>query len=85
MTTEGRELVLAAVVRRFGATQRDRALAILDTYGTEPQERETERVQLAILNLCAGDLGRLRRFVDTAKRDYRDVLMWSGGERGGDL
>lgn len=79
MATDSRELVLAAVVRGFATAERDRALELLDSYGTEPHEGETERVQLAILRLCAGDLGRLRYFVEAAKRDYRDVLMWSGG------
>jgi hypothetical protein len=35
------------------------------------------RVRLAILKLAQGDLPRLGRLVQDAKRDYRDVLAWS--------
>lgn len=52
-------------------------LAILDGYGTQHWEPERERVQLAILTLAKGDLGKLRHFTDAAKKDYRDVLMWA--------
>jgi hypothetical protein len=77
VTATRRELVLAAVARCFSDAERNRALEILDTYGLEPHEGETERVQLAVLNLCGGDLGRLKHFVEAAKTDYRDVLFWS--------
>jgi hypothetical protein len=77
VTATRRELVLAAVARCFSEAERDRALEILDTYGLEPHERERERVQLAILNLCGGDLGRLKHFVEVAKTDHRDLLFWS--------
>jgi len=33
------------------------------------------RVQLAVLKLANGDIGRLRTWVKTAQRDYRDVLV----------
>jgi len=52
-------------------------LSILDEYGTQTHEREREHVQLAILKLSAGDRRRLLQNVAAAKRDYRDVLMWS--------
>jgi hypothetical protein len=34
-------------------------------------------VQLAVLKLAAGDIGALRREIETAKRDYRDVLAYA--------
>jgi len=49
-------------------------LDILDLYGTEPYERERERVQLAILKLSEGDQAKLLFWIDAAKRDYRDAL-----------
>lgn len=52
-------------------------LSILDEYGREAHEQERERVQVAILNLSAGDEGKLLNNVAAAKQDYRDVLMWS--------
>lgn len=35
------------------------------------------RVQLAVLKLAAGNLKKLGEFVETARRDYRDVLAWA--------
>jgi hypothetical protein len=46
---------------------------LLDEY----DEREVERVQLAILHLAAGDVEKLRHYVQQAKLDYRDVLYWA--------
>jgi hypothetical protein len=60
------------VLRDFGNADASTALAILDEYrssGSSPT-----RVQLAVLKLAAGSLDALRREVDTAKHDYRDVL-----------
>src|SRR3954471_5962339 len=51
------------------------ALAILDSYGTQPWHSERERVQLAILKQSNGDLVRLRQLVGLADRDYRDALV----------
>ena len=48
---------------------------LFDGYGVE--ERERERVQLAILKLSAGTGEKLREFLAVAKRDYRDVLVWA--------
>jgi hypothetical protein len=49
----------------------------LERLGVEPYELERERVQLAILKLSEGDIGRLQRYVEVAKADYRDVLAWA--------
>jgi hypothetical protein len=58
-------------------TQRASVLAELQAYGREAHEREPERVWLAILRLSEGRSDRVAQFVDLAKRDYRDVLMWA--------
>jgi hypothetical protein len=55
--------------------ERERARAELSRYGTEPYEREVDRVRLAILRLCEGRLERLAEWVAEAKNDYRDVLV----------
>ena len=47
---------------------------MLDEYGGETWQREPHRVRLAVLKLAAGSMERLRREVESAKRDYRDVL-----------
>ena len=52
-------------------------VAILDEYGRESWQRERHRVQLAIMKLAAGDLTALRAHLETAKRDYRDVLAFA--------
>lgn len=48
------------------------ALAILDEYQSDGSD--PSRVQLGVLKLAAGDITALRRVIETAKYDYRDVL-----------
>jgi hypothetical protein len=63
------------VVRRdFPAARVDEVLAMLAEYGTDAWHREPHRVRLAALKLAAGRLDRLRREIESAKCDYRDVL-----------
>ena len=69
--------VVAAVRAGFPGADPNAILAVLDEYGVEPYQRERDRVQLAIVNLTAGDEAKLRYFVEVAKQDYRDVLFWS--------
>jgi len=71
-----------AVTRRVdrlwaGEEDRRRVCEALATYGREDYEREQERVRLAILKLCEGTVDQLLTLVSTAKRDYRDVLLWA--------
>ena len=73
--------VVAAIRASFPSADPDAILAVLDEYGVEPYLRERERVQLAIVNLSAGDEAKLRYFVEVAKQDYRDVLFWSDNPR----
>lgn len=51
------------------------ALAALGVYGRESWHRERDRVHLAILKQCEGNLERLRGLVHLADRDYRDALV----------
>ena len=51
-------------------------LAALDQYGAASHEPERERVQLAIIELSAGNKDMLLRHVQDAKTDYRDILAW---------
>lgn len=69
--------VMDQVWRDFPRDQQKEAAAALATYGEQPYEREVVRVQLAILALAQGDMDKLRAGVERAKRDYRDVLVWS--------
>lgn len=64
------------IVRRdFPGGQFDPAMAVLERYGTETWHRERARVQLAALKLSNGDLHKLEAAIETAKKDYRDVLV----------
>jgi hypothetical protein len=69
--------VMDQVWRDFPRHLQHDAAAALATYGEQPYEREVVRVQLAILAIAGGDMERLLKYVEHAKRDYRDVLMWS--------
>lgn len=37
-----------------------------------------ERLRFAALKISQGDLHRLQKAVDQAKRDWRDALVWAG-------
>ena len=50
---------------------------ILRAYGTEPHEREVDRVRLAILKISEGSAQKVQEYVAIAKKDYRDVLFWA--------
>jgi hypothetical protein len=39
------------------------------------RHREKNRVHLALLKTCGGDIGRLRGYVRGAQADYRDTLV----------
>ena len=71
-----RDDVVVALRSAFGADRAEAMQHTLDLYGEERFERERERVQLAIIELCAGSEERLRELVQIAKTDYRDVLAW---------
>jgi hypothetical protein len=62
------------VHRDFTKDRSQEAFSILSEYGTDDWHKEPARVRLAALKLAAGDLGRLRNAIDTARSDYRDVL-----------
>jgi hypothetical protein len=70
-----KELVLAKIEQMFTEAERAEVLRLLAQYGQD--EREAERVHLAILKLCGGDKSQLQGLVEAAKVDYRDVLLWA--------
>ena len=71
------ETIVAAIRATFPDRDVADILAELDRYGSEPYERERERVQLAILRLSLGNEEKLQQLVREAKTDYRDVLCWA--------
>jgi hypothetical protein len=64
------------IVRRdFGDADSVRVLEILDEYSSD--YGDPSRVQLAVLKLAAGDIAAVRREMETAKTDFRDVLAYA--------
>ena len=49
-------------------------ITALVKYGTEEWHSEPDRVRLAALKLARGDEKQLRYYLESAKRDYRDVV-----------
>jgi len=73
-----RSLVLSKLRQAFPDERAaSEALALLDSYRSQTSETGTTRVQLAILKLSGGDLEQVRQYVETARRDFRDVLAWA--------
>ncbi len=62
------------VMRDYPQDKYDEVMLILNSYGTDNWEREPHRVRLAILKLANGNIEELRRFLEWAKCDYRDVI-----------
>ncbi|MCA9278574.1 MAG: hypothetical protein H6815_07940 [Phycisphaeraceae bacterium] len=70
-----RELVLEKLRRCFiDKDEAAHAIEMLDRYGTKSWHRERDRVHLAILKECNGELERVGWLVEIACCDYRDVL-----------
>lgn len=70
--------VIAKIPSVFPDRVVDDVLAILDRYGTQPHEQEAPRLHLAILKLCdENPAADLTAYVETAKQDIRDILMWA--------
>ena len=75
------EVLRRAVEHHFAHGQRQRALAVLASYGEQPHERELARVRFDAVALSRGDLAELEWIVEHARLDYRDVLLWAEYEK----
>ncbi len=62
------------VRRDFTAECVDEVFAMLNEYGGEDWHSEPDRVRAATLKLAKGEIKELRRHIQAAKMDYRDVL-----------
>ena len=69
--------VIRIVQRDFPTEQFETVMSILNEYGAEEWQRSVNRVRLAVLKLAREDLQALRREIDVAKSDYRDVLAYA--------
>lgn len=66
------------VVRRdFAKEQFADVMTLLGECGAKNGQRGGPRVQLAALKLAQGSVEKLKPLVESAKRDYRDVLVWA--------
>lgn len=74
-----RARVLEKLREGFRGAAAAEALLLLDAYA----DNERERVQLALLRLSGGDLGRLGLLLDEARRDYRNTLSAAEYDRRG--
>jgi hypothetical protein len=66
-----------AVREAFPDADHAEIMKLLNTYGTQPYEREQERGQLTIIKICQGDPAKLPYHVEVAKIDYRDILVFA--------
>ena len=65
---------IVRVIRRDFPEQFDAVVTVLNQYGIEKRERGQVRVHVAALKLANGSPEKLKRAIETAKRDYRDVI-----------
>ena len=67
---------VARVVRRdFAAAEYETVLGVLEEYGNDAErDRDNARVHMAVLKLANGNLSELRKHIEIARQDYRDVL-----------
>ena len=65
------------VTRDFGNERHTEIGNILDKYGTEKSNRDPLRVRMACLKLANGNIDELKKYVEIACQDYRDVLAWA--------
>jgi len=71
-------LIESKIKKVFPGRSYDEILSILARYGEEKHEKEQDRVHLAILKLCEEEmLDDPSKYVEIAKKDYRDVLAWA--------
>jgi len=61
----------------YPESQHDIVVDVLGWYGDQDYQREHDRVRLAALKIADGDLEQLKQAVNTARRDYRDILAWA--------
>ena len=62
--------------RDFRVDQVEMVKTILGEY-TEVNPNRSYRVQLAVLKLADGNIEKVRSNIETAKRDFRDVLAYA--------
>lgn len=71
------QAVLRKIKKYWPDQDPEEILKILQRSSMDKYEKESHRVQLAIIKLSEGDLEKLEEYLDLAKKDYRDVLTFA--------
>lgn len=75
------EAILENKLTKLFPKKEDRleAISLLETYGQESYEQEQTRVRLSILKLAGPNpnIAELKKYINSAKGDFRDVLSWA--------
>ena len=53
------------------------ALSVLADFVDQNQELSSDRILRCIVFVANGDLDRLEKAIDLAKKDYRDLIVWA--------
>lgn len=61
------------IAKDFPSSEQAAVAELLSTYGGP----ESGRVRWDILELSKGDLEKVRRYLQAAQTDYRDILYWA--------
>jgi len=65
------------ITREFPNENYDEVYSILCVYGKESYEKESLRVYADSIKLSEGKLELLKKYIDAAKCDYRDIMSWA--------
>ena len=68
---------MARIQRDFPQEEHSSLIALFSSYGSEPYQKEQERVLLCILSLAKGDVRQVEDFLCHAKKDYRNIIFWA--------
>jgi hypothetical protein len=71
-----RDILRQKLAEQFPGEDQAQLLALLNQYESESAAGRL-RVQLAVLKLSEGNLSQLRKYLEVARTDYRDVLFWA--------
>ncbi|HTR35614.1 MAG TPA: YciI family protein [Bryobacteraceae bacterium] len=67
--------VIAAIEKYFAEADRPEVARLLSEYGDSSNPDGAERIHRIILRISRKDVGRVRKLVEMAKQDYRDVIV----------
>jgi hypothetical protein len=63
------------IKRDFSLSIHNEVMEVLEEYGSKSWQTEKQRVRMAVLKLANGNFDELKRQVEIARCDYRDVLL----------